>query len=340
MKIGIITIYESITNMGSFLQAYAMKTALEGLGHEVLFVQNVPMMQAVKKCVLKLNPKRELLLRYKKALHFTRDMKKLQLVPKACIEQQKFDILIYGSDEIWNLDNPYFREDVFWGIDQKEIKKVAYAISIGCMERKTEAEYAAYFEEIPNFQSILVRDERTRSFIERKTGKNPRFVCDPTILVPVSKLTKQIRCSKEKYLLVYTYGLDRDMEKLVVSFARKNGLKIVSPCFWHLWADKVIECSALELSSWMAGAEYVFTTTFHGAIFSLLNHKKCCIYPVREKVSDVVMRLGETHRLIETDCSYEAFSETMNIPFDDGEFEKRMEQWRAESIELLKGALQ
>lgn len=340
MKIGIITIYESITNMGSFLQAFAMKTALEELGHQVYFIQNVPMMQTVMKCLLKLNPKRELVLRYKKAWHFIRDTKKLRLIPKTYIGQQKFDVLIYGSDEIWNLNNPYFKEDVFWGIDQKKIRKIAYAVSVGAMTRKTETEHTMYFSELPNFQSIMVRDERTRDFIERITGENPKLVCDPTVLVPISKLTIQTYCPKEKYLLVYTYGLDQDMESLVVNFARNNGLQIVSPCFWHIWADKVIECSALELSSLIAGAECVFTTTFHGAIFSLLNHKKCCIYPIREKVSDVVMRLGETHRLIETNCSYKAFSETMNIPFDNDEFEKRVEQWRAESIELLKGALQ
>ena len=35
MKIGIVTIYESITNLGSFLQGYAMKIVLEEMGHEV-----------------------------------------------------------------------------------------------------------------------------------------------------------------------------------------------------------------------------------------------------------------------------------------------------------------
>ena len=41
MKIGIVTVYESITNLGSFLQTYAMKTLLTELGHEVYILQNV-----------------------------------------------------------------------------------------------------------------------------------------------------------------------------------------------------------------------------------------------------------------------------------------------------------
>ena len=70
-----------------------------------------------------------------------------------------------------------------------------------------------------------------------------------------------VNCStpKEPYLLVYTYGVDKPLENRIVHFARENNLKIVSPCFWHLWADCVVECSALEFSGLVANANYVFT---------------------------------------------------------------------------------
>ena len=38
MNIGIITVHDS-ANFGSFLQAYAMKLALEDLGHNVKFIK-------------------------------------------------------------------------------------------------------------------------------------------------------------------------------------------------------------------------------------------------------------------------------------------------------------
>lgn len=49
MKIGIVTIYESITNLGSFLQGYAMKIVLEEMGHEVFFVQKETTLHSIKK---------------------------------------------------------------------------------------------------------------------------------------------------------------------------------------------------------------------------------------------------------------------------------------------------
>lgn len=35
MKIAIVTVYDSVVNFGSFLQAYAMSKVLESRGHEV-----------------------------------------------------------------------------------------------------------------------------------------------------------------------------------------------------------------------------------------------------------------------------------------------------------------
>ena len=41
MKIAIVTVYDSIINYGSFLQAYAMSKVLELKGHEVYFIRRM-----------------------------------------------------------------------------------------------------------------------------------------------------------------------------------------------------------------------------------------------------------------------------------------------------------
>lgn len=340
MRIGIVTIYESVTNMGSYLQAFALKTVLEGMGHDVFFVQKTPTLKTIKKCICRINPKREFLLRIGKAICFARDAERLKLLRPDEIEEKHIDLLIYGSDEIWNLENPYFRDPLFWGHGHGHTKKIAYAVSIGAMSDATAAQNQALCAGMKNFSEILVRDTRTHEFVERQIGVNANYVCDPTILAPLKSYIVRGNIPAEPYLLVYTYGVDRPMEQIIVNFARKHNLKIVSPCFWHTWADRVIECSALEFSSLMAEAQYVFTSTFHGAIFTLLNHKQCCIYPYREKVYDVTKRLGEEYRIIRADCSEEEFERIMSIPFDAQNFEDRIGALRNESLARLKGALE
>ena len=41
MKIAIVTVYDSIVNYGSFLQAYSLSKVLESKGHEVYFVRRM-----------------------------------------------------------------------------------------------------------------------------------------------------------------------------------------------------------------------------------------------------------------------------------------------------------
>ena len=322
MKIGIVTVYEGLTNLGSYLQAHALQTVLQEMGHEVFFIEKEPTWKAVSRCVCRLNPKREFLLRFQKCGKYLNAKRLLRSIPAERMEQENIDCLIYGSDEIWNMDNPYFKDPLFWGRAPEAIPKIGYAVSVGAMAEETLANHHDIACGAQTFKEILVRDMRTRDMIGRLVGRDLPLVCDPTFLLPVEKQQKPIKAPKEKYLLVYTYGVDKPMEEHIVRLAIERGLRIVSPCFWHPWCDKVVECEPLQFGTLIQQAEYVFTSTFHGAIFTMLNHKKCVILPARSKVRDVVERMGLTSWLISADMSYEGFVEVMERPFPKDVFEE------------------
>lgn len=190
-----------------------------------------------------------------------------------------------------------------------------------------------------DFKCIYVRDAHTKEVIEEILGKELKTACDPTMLIPIEKLEKPIKLPKEKYLFVYTYGLDQPMIDNIKRFAKEKGLKIVSACFWHIWCDKIIECEPLQFSYLIKNAEYVFTSTFHGAVFTMLNHKKCCILPWRYKVADVTKSLGAEDKLVDKECSYETFRSTMEAPFPVEDYENRLSHIRLTSQDLLKEVL-
>lgn len=340
MRIGIITVYEPITNLGSYLQAFALKNILGELGHEVYIIQNRNRWQILANQLFRIRPKREFLLRFLKGYYFLSDIKKLNLVDKTDLCLLNLDCLIYGSDEIWNLDNPYFQNDLFWGINiPSKIRQIAYAVSMGTMSENNFRNNKRYVESVKKFEYLFPRDKNTREILEKCLGKKFDIVCDPTLLIDVSLLSHSISVPKQKYLLVYTYGVSPYMESLIKQYARKYGLLIVSPCFWHHWVDKVIECSALQFSTLIAHAECVFTTTFHGAIFTMLNHKPNCILPMREKVRDIVIRLGETQHLINDSISFDEFERIMKIPYDSTDFDTRVSQFRDYSLKMLVNSI-
>ncbi len=340
MKACIITVYEPTNNIGSYLQAYAMKTALEDLGFEVYFAEKVPSISAVASHVLKINPKRALFLRIKQGFHSLSALSKLKKVKYNRISNENFDVIVYGSDEIWNLENSYFADGLFWGKGVGNAKKIAYGISCGAMSDETFHSNLNYASELASFSKILVRDEHTYNLIAGYLGHSLEYVCDPTFLVPVNKLQKDKKILNEKYLLVYSYGIDEEQQNWIIKFAREKNLKIVSAHFWHHWCDKCIAINPLEFGSVISGAEYVFTSTFHGAVFTMLNHKKCAILPVREKVSDVVRRMGAEKHLVSFDSSYDAFKTTIEQDFDDVDFESILDKYRSNSMNLLKEAIQ
>lgn len=339
MKIGIITVYDAVTNIGSYLQAFSLKSVLEQLGHEVVFIEKEPYRKVIARCALQLNPKRSFFLRLKRCINYKTVLNEIRILPQDALYSSGIDLLIYGSDEIWNMDNPYFKDPFFFGTNISQIPKVAYAISMGEMNEATLLKNSDIALGIRSFKSIFARDSHTKTLVQSFTGQFSDIVCDPTLLVAKEKFTSQCKLPKQKYLLVYSYGVDDLLQQRITTYAKAHGLSIISAFFWHHWCDQTISCSAFEFDYLIENAECIFTSTFHGAIITMLNHKKCCIYPTRNKVADVVCRFGVGEKLIESTISQEKFDAVMGSDFPTDEFEKKLQKERAHSLEQLKGAL-
>lgn len=336
MNIAIITVYQPFTNLGSFLQAYALKTFLEKAGHNVRFVKTGSSYESIKKLITSVRPFRSYFLRIKKAIISLVDLKRLSFVD---YNDKSIDCYIWGSDEIWNITNRFFCRPIFFGNGIINKAKIGYAISAGHASEEDFQSNFALTEGIKDFRRIFCRDIHTKLLLQKCFNIETDGVIDPTLLITNAELSRKISVPKQNYLLVYTYGIDNEMVKILKTFAAQNKLKIISPCFWHLWADKTIECSALEFSTLIANAEYVFTTTFHGAVFSLINHSKCCILPLRPKVKDLCNALGCNDRLISSNCGIEEFERVISAPFDITGFESNLEKLRKRSASLLLSEL-
>ena len=337
MNIGIVTVYDAVSNIGSYLQAYAMKLVLEDMGHQVFFLEKTSVPSQIWAHIRKLNPKRSFFLRLQSGLNYWQVSREFSFIQPEQAEA-KLDALLFGSDEIWNLDNPYFADPLFFG-QNSSLPKAAYAVSAGAMTLETTKKYGSLLQQICRFQRVLVRDDRTWELVRCLTGSDSPLVCDPTMLVDISRLSTACSVPKKPYILVYSYGLDPPMIDHIRRFAAEKELQIVSAHFWHHFCHRTIPCKPLQFGPLMAQAEYVFTSTFHGAVFAMCHHTRCCILPVREKVRDVVLRMGQSNRLIAPDDNYQRFKTIISQPFPTEEFETGLRQWRAKSAHHLQEAL-
>jgi len=347
MKITVVTVHDS-ANFGSYLQAYAMKYFLEKRGHEVSFAITRDK-KYVKSLFYSLRPtKWWVRYPFKTIKSITGGIKKYKVFQKelsAFTEvsaTEEADAVILGSDEIWNVKTHVFTSPLFYGENCENV--VAYAVSAGHATANDIKNYPNLCSLIKKLHSPLVRDENTSDCVEEITGVKPSVVCDPTLLVEKECFHREYTNSYlEKYscLGVYTYELEPSIVKVIKDFARKHGLKLVSVGFQRNWCDKSILCSPMDFCGVMEKLKYVITTTFHGSIFSVLNHKQFISLPYSLKTTDVLKRVGLDHRIINyEDLSVDALDEKMfSNNIDYTAVDKKIAEMRLLSAKLLEERL-
>lgn len=334
MKIGIVTVYNSY-NCGSFLQAYALKKTLEKEGHEAVFVKREVYKSnkfysrailAVKR-FLKGDPKRARFIleeyfafnKIQKAMPVTEDIKSL-------------DMLVYGSDTIWNMEDPYFKEDWkrYWGVGV-ENKKITYAASVGTTDENVFYDDPVFEKQIKEFSAVAVRDEHTYKIAEKLLAgeKSPVLVTDPTMLVDISEYEAVAKpCSEKNFILMYYFGnMPKDLEQNIKAFAKEQGKKII-------YFGKDIPFEPGMMIGYYNAADYVITNTFHGNVFSIIYNKNFVSYGKEKKKVEILLNdFGLSQRLLDVS---ENPKDVLLSDIDYSKTNEILKEKRAESLEYLK----
>lgn len=334
MKIGILSM-QRICNYGSFMQSYALKKTVESLGHEVEFVD-----YKVEEPILLTNKEKK---KYKKEKlrnfiidnitgfsglfsllpkekrdmfkHYKRyydEFLPLLGVSKKMNYNPKVDALIIGSDEVFNClqKNPrvgYSKE--LFGSNNNANKLMSYAGSFGntTLERLNEHGIAEEIKAmLSKFDHISVRDSNSGIIVQQLTGKEPSYNLDPVLIYDFSKETPSVKI-QDNYIVVYAYRNRLRKEEIyaIKKFAEKKKKRLICLGGYQKFCDEYIDASPFELLSYVKGADYVITDTFHGTIFSIINNKKFVsfirrsfngTYGNEEKMSDLLGRLGLSQR--------------------------------------------
>ena len=309
MKIGILTFHSQL-NYGGVLQCWALKTALEGMGHEVVVVDrwldaknkmlNGPFGNAGLKGWIKILARSFLccgdwrrVVRHWRTRRFVR---KLGLTPyhfywwKDAPKDLGVDCLIVGSDQVWHGGDwgypdpkPYLLEGAPY------VKAIAYAASFGLKSLPPEYDYTAGFN---RFSAISVREAEGVGLV-KGTGYAGavRHVVDPTLLLPPAVWKKHEKRERvAKRLVCYLLGEDvNTVVPILEAWARKNAWTVQVLCKGYV---KPIPRSIMELARRLRGfmsrvkvrsdygpsefvrafaqADAVVTDSFHAIMFSTI----------------------------------------------------------------------
>lgn len=292
--IDIIT-YCEWNSYGSILQAYALKRYLEKkdckLNHLRLNTISAKKLElyfkgkSVKNILINIDRffnRKKLQRRYNLALQFFKE--NFNFLTYETYEQLKeqppqADAFIAGSDQIWN---PYSLNPLFYldFVENKQ-KKVAYAASMGKTSFPKEQK-DIWYDFINEFAHISVREDEIKKIINERLEKNVDVNIDPTFLIDKEewKSIENPYPIKKPYILVYALYWDKKFNAQLRELHKKTGLTIVTIAsqLQNVYAQKRIYDASVEEFLWLFdNAEYVITSSFHGAAFSIIFEKKFSI---------------------------------------------------------------
>ena len=304
MKIAILTL-PLHTNYGGILQAYALQTVLERMGHEACLIEerrkrlHLPLWKAplsygkriVKNLIGHSFPifyeqkrNREGPIERQYTDKFINSYIKRRIIENFSeVKEDDFDVIIVGSDQIWR--PKYFTKINTAYLDFTEgwnIKRLAYAASFGTDEWEYTPEQTEECGRLlKKFDAVSVREESGAELCQKHFNVKATHVLDPTMLLEAKdyiKLFEEANTPKSNGTLLI-YILDETPQKatFIEKIANQKGLiPFRANSKVENWKTPLHERIQPPVEQWLRGfydAEFVVTDSFHACVFSILFNK-------------------------------------------------------------------
>ena len=365
-KVGIITFHNSY-NCGSMLETYAMQESVrnyfepeivnyssEGQKRLYSVLRKNNSIKNIAYNILSIPAVRRIAKNNEKYREFQKKFFKLSdNVSEEKISDADYAAVVAGSDQIWNITIADYN-DVYFLNWVKNAKKIAYSPSFGAKNpAKHSKDINQIKEYLSDFDALSIREKNGQKWLADLGFKNVPVLLDPTLLLEQKdyKPLEDNECTpKEKYIFFYSPHFDKDMCSFVKKVAKKYGYKVIT------WSTRAYFIKAIwrfgfklpkyenpsVYLSLIKNAELVFTTSYHGTIFSTIYRKKFfCLknggmYGDDDRVRTLLEQLNMMDRLIEYnfDDSFDYFSDV-----DYYKYEESIKPLKKKSQEYLEKSL-
>lgn len=356
-EIALITFHDT-TNFGALLQTFGLYKKLNDMGYDCSILDyqcaNQLKNEIPAKFAFSLSPRKlahEMVIMSKKRRKYalmqrfskTNMPKKSQRYDRNTVFaiKEDYDTYVVGSDMLWGLDMTDGDYSYFLDFVPEDKRKFSYASSIGKRDW-TDEEKQKISRLLDRFDYISVREDKTA---ERLTpvlnGRPCHVVCDPTMLLTTEEWKPYIgkRLFVKDYVLLYFDTDDHKCLNDAKAYASKNGkeLLIISPMPSFITkTHNVFPYKVEDFLSLLYYADTIFTASYHGMVYALYFHKNLIYYNRQPayRMETVAKRINVGNR--------EGHAvDFVNIPpMDYADIDRRIEEYRKESITYLKKALQ
>lgn len=232
---------------------------------------------------------------------------------KALNEEYRF--FVSGSDQVWNpnaVRRLYLQQFV-----SEEKTKVSYAASIGRSNFST-LEADVLIPAIKHFDYLGVREKTAKELLEKYGVKNVEITLDPTMLLSADDWEEVAapRQINSHYALFYFFSDSLKIRNGLKSFCDEmNLIPVFIPYAkqeFNVGDGKGVgvrlkNVGPAEFLSAVKYADYVFTDSFHGTVFSIICEKQFFVFErnksghvsMNSRLYDLLDLFGLSERLIQ-----------------------------------------
>ena len=293
-RVGVLTFLHN-DNYGSALQAYALQRAIRGLGFDCGHLDYCPDRTEKMRNLLRSGNSPKLILEgmrkrqvkagqegarrkshaipafYEREMQLSRPCRNMEELRK---ESGNYDILVCGSDQIWNpvwLNPAYF---LTFAPEGK--KKVAYAASLGIAAMPPGGKIRKIRKWTEGFSAVSVREEEGAELLEKMTGLRADVMPDPVCLLSRDEWANVAGPAPagDKYLLCYFIGENAGYREKVRKISSETGLRVLEiPVTAEGYDSEFEKLEGLDPAAFLGavfGTECFCTDSFHGLVFGPL----------------------------------------------------------------------
>ena len=336
MKIGILTFHWG-ANYGAILQAYALSRYLHRtFGADVEVVDYCPknlelswrnVFRARRPSVWLRKCKE---LRKDKCLQSFRGQ--LPLSKRYCTnaelqaESLPYDILITGSDQIWNPSFLRYGEGkvtpvYFLNFGGEKVKKIAVSASFGCHSYPEEGKAIAV-PFLRDLDAISVRENTGLTILESMGITGGCVTADPTALLPGGTY-RELCAERSDITGVSTFMLRKQT-------AQTN--RLLDAICGAFSADKAVDIDLRSMPDWLAAirdSHLVVTNSFHCVMMCLKLHTPFAVLletgtmaGMNDRFSTLLGAMGLADRIVQTEADIARLSDTIDFDVVDAAMDR------------------
>lgn len=357
-KVGILS-FHKVINYGAVLQSYALNRTFRELGTKCEHIDYtaIKIKESYDPFVIKTRGDFHTLIDYMAGFTANRLTEKRfnifigKYIPTSRNYTQetlndargKYDLLVCGSDQIWNTDLTGNDYAYFLNFDNSS-KKVSYAASFGKTSLSDDIKEQVK-ECLDDFSIITVREESASELLREIVNNESTVVPDPVFLLHRNeweKLCRGKRIVKEKYILLFILHDNASTVEFAEKLSNNSNFKLISisNSIKRVGSSKKVKgCGPEEFLKLIRDAEYVITDSFHASAMSIIFNKKLYIglkegnlASLNTRIDTLAKKFQLRDRIIRKGMT---INESMNFDYINNQLEKEKKFGRENIVKMI-----